>query len=449
VNRTLIDLFVSRGVLLIILTSLVTFSVLLGTVMVATNYMAGLSDVPYSTEEKPDSLSWVETIGKGEIVHVEGNKQDELTRYSQSQIIRIIREHHLGPVNGVAYQVSYTADGHLQFLKKVHNSDLYGGVSLPNKLRDPEALSGLKNILLAGLSIYIVLLCGLLVLWGAILRKKIIAPLQNIKESLFAILQGEKSIIQYRGNRELEEIIGAMNQSAEKIVRAEESKEKLIQNISHDLKTPLSSLYLTLRAMEDGILEKDEKNLSRLIQKTRTLNDLIERFFNYSTIRSGVLQGNFKAVEINPFLEQAVKRDFQNISVDFNLDKTEGIELPLDRELLTRVLNNIIGNGIRHNSRNIHFTLFSELMNNQFILSIGNNGCEIPEGIRGRLFEPSVKGDSSRSHPGSSGLGLSITREILKLHNGNIILSAAEEGQVEFKIMLPLVREISERYDLR
>ncbi|MBK6682716.1 MAG: GHKL domain-containing protein [Ignavibacteriales bacterium] len=210
---------------------------------------------------------------------------------------------------------------------------------------------------------------------------------------------------------------------------------KMSTVLAHEIKTPLTSIKLNIEMLLESLVLSQEDNSSfRIIQKEiNRMNGLVNDVLQLSRVY--VL--NYSSVMMNRFTEniiEEVRNKVQQKSLQVkNMVKT--VELEIDSDKMRQVLLNMIDNAIEASDENGIIELISEVNEerNKFSLKIKNGCTEMPD--IGKIFVPFYTNKVS-----GTGLGLSISRNIVEQHYGEIILSLAQENQIEFTIILPILR---------
>ncbi|MBH5318346.1 HAMP domain-containing histidine kinase [Paenibacillus sp. GSMTC-2017] len=226
----------------------------------------------------------------------------------------------------------------------------------------------------------------------------------------------------------------------------ETSKMELITHVSHDLRTPLTSLigYLNLLKSDDySDLTEHKRYINNAYNKTEQLKKLIDDLFEYTRLTSGSAQLTFEPIDMNSLLDQIIN-EFEPIANENTLTVITTYERrPLlgmiDIEMFVRAIDNLLMNALKFSFKNSTITIHLAVHRHQLVISIENFGNPITKQQELRLFERFYKGDTSRSDknlPQGSGLGLSIAKNIVKLHGGKINLLHSN-GQFTFTILLP------------
>ena len=251
-------------------------------------------------------------------------------------------------------------------------------------------------------------------------------------------LEYESSIL------EIDNLINSINELSKELYKMEDMRKKLTSDISHELKTPLTSIQTHLEAMIDGIWEPSPERLNSVNEEVIRLSHLVNQLKNlnkYDTEKNKleISEVNLKQLIKNIiYNNQSVASD-KNIEIEYNLEE---IVAKVDKEKITQVIVNLISNAIRYTNCNcktkgkIIIRLYKE---NEFIkIIVKDNGIGIPEESLNYIFERFYRVDKSRCrNTGGTGIGLTICKSIIDLHKGKIeVKSKINEGS-EFIITLP------------
>ncbi|OSA95102.1 UNVERIFIED_ORG: two-component sensor histidine kinase [Clostridium botulinum] len=263
--------------------------------------------------------------------------------------------------------------------------------------------------------------------------------------------EGFGKTIKVKGKDELSELCQSINDMSlelrkkidnEKII--EKNKNELITSVSHDLRTPLTSIigYVDLlKKNEFNDKEKFDNYIEVIDERTKSLNRLINELFEYTKLTSHDIKLNYSRLEIVSLIEQMVG-EYTPIFNKENLEVVKDITdkdifINADIEKIVRVLENLLTNAIKYSVKNskVLIKLFEE--NDYVVVSVSNKAKDITEDDLKNIFERFYKVDKSRKEQDSTGLGLSIVKRIVELHNGEIDVNLNEDI-IEFKIALPL-----------
>ena len=279
-----------------------------------------------------------------------------------------------------------------------------------------------------------------IILLGAILSgiifimliKSRVEYISNLSKSVRKIAKGNLATrIELKYQNELKTLGEDINYMAGELQREENYQKEFITNISHDLRTPLTTMLGYSKMIEDGNYDNQDelkKYVGIINKKGQNLKLMIDEFFDYSKFSSNDMNIEKVLVNLNEMIlqlisEEEVNLQMKNLSIEVELEKSK-IFTYADPVLIYRAFENLINNAIKYSKEStvISISLKSENIEgiNYGILYVENMpDSEITKANIENLFKRLYKVDKSRSNEGS-GLGLVITKEIVKLHNGVI-----------------------------
>lgn len=208
-------------------------------------------------------------------------------------------------------------------------------------------------------------------------------------------------------------------------IKSERLKSELITNVSHDLKTPLTSIinYIDLLKQQDLSKDEIEGYVAVLDRKSKRLKDLIEDLFEASKVTSGAIELNIERVDIVALMKQALgeyHEKITNSSLDFKVNlPNKNVFLNLDGKKTWRVFHNLISNALKYSQSNTRVYIDLAEEEQEVTVTIKNIACYEMNFDPDEIFERFKRGDESRSTEGS-GLGLAIAKSIVELQNGSL-----------------------------
>ncbi len=247
--------------------------------------------------------------------------------------------------------------------------------------------------------------------------------------------------------------------------RSEKSRQHLVQNISHDLRTPLTSILGYVNAILDGAAsepEQQKKYLKRVIERVTGLNRMVQDLMDLSQLESRRLKLNFKPVPIKLLIDAAVEKyslDLKTGKVRFqtkypsewkvNGHWKEHLSVMVDIEQLDRVFTNLLSNALSHTSEGDQVCLRFDLINNEsnLLIEVSDTGTGIPLEDLPYIFERFYKVTKARqTSQKSSGLGLAITKEIVEYHGGQIGVESEVDKGSRFFFTIPVYGKNETRF---
>ena len=276
--------------------------------------------------------------------------------------------------------------------------------------------------------------------------------LNHILEELHLIADGQYDRrIPFRLSGDMGQVVNSINRLVDSTVNAlederaiEKSKDELITNVSHDIRTPLTSIigYLGLIVNQPNVESADAKRYAEIAySKAEQMKLLVDDLFEYTTTRPNGAPLRLNDIPIVNFLEQ-VAADFEleaqkrNMAIEV-LPNNRDVVLELDAEKMVRVINNLLSNAIKYGHEDSVITM--EVLRNDGVVTIAvrNAGDPISKEVLEQLFARFYRAEASRSkETGGTGLGLAIAENIVKSHGG-MMYAESENGQTSFYVCLP------------
>lgn len=227
----------------------------------------------------------------------------------------------------------------------------------------------------------------------------------------------------------------------------EENRKELIAHISHDLKTPITSIKGYIEGICDGVADTPEKR-ARYIQTIYTkavdMDHLIDELFLFSKLDLGKVPFEFECIDIKNYLSdyfEELSFDLRKhkVEVNFQFAPKDKYQILIDREKFKRVLANIINNSLKYMDKDKKELMISMYSTQEHVvISIADNGPGIPRESIPFIFNQFYRAEQSRNKlTGGSGLGLSIAKMIIEEHNGVITLESTLKVGTKITITLP------------
>jgi signal transduction histidine kinase len=405
---------------------------------------------------------WVEILRDNKVVYVLGNKLDSVTEYPDDMTgMSLVNK--MGKFNS-----DYTDSNYFYSVAAFEGNDhntytclvkipLKNPDGSPNRAVDSSNMTmRLEKIILLNFAVMVLIFCMLFILcivvYGRITAKMIARPLEAIGRGLKSVTEGDLSArMDFQAEKELADIRDAFNYMAGRLQSAEaeksemeENRKKMIMGISHDLKTPITTVYGYAKALSDGMVqdpERRQRHLEYIRDKSLAMTKLIDDLFRYSTMEGGEYALKRKTEDFGEFLRELFAENYLEIeNKGFNLDldiPESAVLLSFDRSEMHRALSNIIGNSLKYNPAGTTLCVSLSENDGKLCLVLGDDGVGISEGIKGQVFDEFVRGDAARPSDGGSGLGLAIARRIIEMHGGSIELSSGQGKGTVFTITLP------------
>lgn len=239
---------------------------------------------------------------------------------------------------------------------------------------------------------------------------------------------------------EIDVLIKSINNLSAKLEEQENLRKRLTTDISHELRTPLTSIQTHLEAMIDGIWEPDTERLNSVNEEVIRLTNLVNQLQNLAKFDSEKSKLNLDKVNVKNLIMNVVynnqgKALEKNINIECDL---ESIDSYLDKDKISQVIVNLLSNAIRYTNNGGKIFISSYKENNNLKIQFKDNGIGIPKENIKYIFERFYRVDESRSkNTGGIGVGLTIVKSIIDLHQGTIEVRSELNKGSEFIVILP------------
>jgi len=229
------------------------------------------------------------------------------------------------------------------------------------------------------------------------------------------------------------------------VKRAERAREQFVDNVAHEMRTPLTSMKAYVEMLIDGDAADPEAKYefyNIIYEETDRLNRLIDNLLNISRMEVGGLTLNRTPTRLKKLIEDGVgvvesqiEKKGMNLTVDLP-DRLPAVEV--DKDLLAVVFVNLLGNAVKYTPEKGQVSVSSTSMSDEILVHITDTGVGIEESDQARVFDKFYRcQDATDSEVTGSGLGLCIARQIMRLHGGDIRLSSVPGEGSQFSVVIP------------
>ncbi|KRL05421.1 sensor histidine kinase [Liquorilactobacillus oeni] len=302
------------------------------------------------------------------------------------------------------------------------------------------------------------LIADIFIVYWRLIRRYRQMQLQHVIYELHYIANGHlghRIPFQLQGN--MQRVITSVNALVDSTLKAmederriERSKDELVTNVSHDIRTPLTSIIGYLGLIEDKQYHSKEELLKythTAFLKAKQMKLLVDDLFEYTKVRQPATPLSLTTIDLKQLLEQlAVSFELEarkkNMEIHTEINEKK-IMMEADAEKLVRVFNNLVSNALKYGVGGKHIYLKARYANEtEIVVEVANDGSEIPKKALSQLFDRFYRVESSRSkETGGSGLGLAIALSIVELHHGYLYAESNRE-LTSFIMHLPVNQEV-------
>ena len=310
-------------------------------------------------------------------------------------------------------------------------------------MRSADILTWIFLYLLIGIAIFCISFL--------LLQERVAKYIGEISDAMEEISDGNLNLsLEVKGDDEFAQMASSLNRMAEDIRdlmererESERTKNELITNVAHDLRTPLTSVIGYLELLLADKVPSDEKRKEYLqvtYNKAKHLEHLIEDLFGFTKLNYGKISMKVTQVDIVQLLTQLLDEFYPNFSdndMHYEIHSSErSILLNGDGNLLARLFENLIGNAIKYGKEGKIVNVYISRKDNIAVISVVNYGYVIPADELTHIFDKFYRVDQARSSStGGTGLGLAIAKNIVEMHGGSIEARSDLNGTV-FEVRL-------------
>lgn len=233
---------------------------------------------------------------------------------------------------------------------------------------------------------------------------------------------------------ELERVADAFNSMSAQIQTTEASRRTLLTDVAHELRTPIAAIDVTLEALEDGVLVPGRDTYATLRAQSARLARLASDIREVSAAEEGRLRLTTEATSSTDLMEASVRQwgpRFEDAGVSLRLDVAPGGVMDVDPARIAQVLDNLLGNALRHTPAGGHVELRSFTSSGRVVIEVADDGEGIDPDALPHVMERFFRADPSRSRADGSGtgVGLAIARAIARAHGGDLRAQSAGAGE--------------------
>ena len=285
-----------------------------------------------------------------------------------------------------------------------------------------------------------------------IITRILARPLKQMSRAAKSFGQGDFSVrVDYHSSDEIGELALSFNQMADSLSELEMARKSFIANVSHELKTPMTTIGGFIDGILDGTIPKEqEKQYLKLVSdEVKRLSRLVKAMLNVTKIEAGETKLNAEPIDMRDIIITTLFNFEKNIE-DKNIEVKGLAEMEKnvaigDKDLIHQVVYNLIDNAVKFCNESGYLEFSSTKDNELAFIHIKNSGSGISREEINHVFDRFYKTDKSRSlDKNGVGLGLNIVKSILDLHGGNITVGSVLGEYTEFIIGLPLYKDNAE-----
>lgn len=274
----------------------------------------------------------------------------------------------------------------------------------------------------------------------AIAARMIVKPIERLTAATKMVSKGNFDVkIQIKNRDEIGQLADNFNKMTEELKNIEYLRKDFISSVSHEFRTPMTSIQGFGKLLKEGALSKEQADeyADIIISETGRLENLSSNLLKLSYLENRAIHEEYRSFHLDEQIRRVIlilenKWSEKNIELDLELDE---VSFKGDEELMHQVWTNLITNAIKFSNEGGILKIQLKEENEEIHVKIADNGIGIADEDKNRIFEKFYKGDKSRNNDGN-GLGLSIVKKIIELHNGTVCFESEIGKGTTFFIQL-------------
>lgn len=414
---------------------------LLASQIVANNYLQDTSSKNITTQ-----LDQLSTIYDGRVMLIDSSFTIVKDTYALDEQKTILAEEVMQAYNGETVQ-KYDADNHyIEMTFPMHDESGKNVIGVMLVSVSTDSVAATLAILKQYALMIQFLVAVIVVIAGFAVSTALVRPFRRLTKSIKDVQDGyEADFISVNSYSETETMSAACDEMLRRLQTLDESRQEFVSNVSHELKTPLTSMKVladSLMGQEDIPVELYREFMTDIGAEIDRENKIINDLLSLVKMDKSAGNINITSVQINELLERIMKRlrpIAQKQNVELVMESFRPVVAEVDEVKLTLALTNLIENAIKYNNPDgwVHVSLNADHQN--FFVTVEDNGIGIPKEAQNRIFERFYRVDKSHSREiGGTGLGLAIARNAIIMHRGAIKVHSMEGEGTTFTVRIPL-----------
>lgn len=414
---------------------------LLASQIVENNYLQDTSSKNITTQ-----LDQLSTIYDGRVMLIDSSFTIVKDTYALDEQKTILAEEVMQAYNGETVQ-KYDADNHyIEMTFPMHDESGKNVIGVMLVSVSTDSIAATLAILKQYALMIQFLVAVIVVIAGFAVSTALVRPFRRLTKSIKDVQDGyEADFISVNSYSETETMSAACDEMLRRLQTLDESRQEFVSNVSHELKTPLTSMKVladSLMGQEDIPVELYREFMTDIGAEIDRENKIINDLLSLVKMDKSAGNINITSVQINELLERIMKRlrpIAQKQNVELVMESFRPVVAEVDEVKLTLALTNLIENAIKYNNPDgwVHVSLNADHQN--FFVTVEDNGIGIPKEAQNRIFERFYRVDKSHSREiGGTGLGLAIARNAIIMHRGAIKVHSMEGEGTTFTVRIPL-----------
>lgn len=402
-------------------------------------YFSGLNAETVNTE-----LRILADIGYGRVLIIDENLKVTFDSYNRDNGKTLLNELLLKSMKNGSQSIN-RYNKYVELILPVYNTDAkisQGAIIIDFALENEYRLTRTLEL---NIVIMVLAICVIIFILSFSYSKSISRPLKEIVKYMGHISEGYmEEDMKIGGYKEVHLISKAHNEMLEHVRQLESSRQEFVSNVSHELKTPMTSIKVLADSLmqQDAPIELYREFMADINDEIERENKIINDLLSLVKLDKNTGDMNISLISINSLLEIILKRlkpiaQLRNIELVF--ESFRPVSAEVDEVKLSLAISNLIENAIKYNIEDGFVRVSLNADHKYFYIKVSDSGIGISEESQKRIFDRFYRVDKARSRQtGGTGLGLSITKNVVVMHKGAIKVTSRENEGSTFTLRIPL-----------
>lgn len=277
---------------------------------------------------------------------------------------------------------------------------------------------------------------GAVILFSIVFSRKLTNPIKKLDSAADAISAGDlKSRVEIPGSDEISRLSETFNRMAENLERQESLRKKLISNVAHELRTPITAIKGEVEGMMDGLVPADKEHLNSLYEEINRFKKILDGIEDLSQAEAGALWLKKQRIQLKPFLNSIMERFsrlFLDKGITFEFSPDEELVMNADPDRMSQIIVNLLTNALKATERGGNIWIKTWKQDSGVFIEIADTGHGIRQEDLPFIFERFYKVSE-----GGLGLGLAIAKELTETHGGKIEAKSVYGKGATFTVFIP------------
>ncbi len=418
---------------------------IISNLLINSNYFSGVESIGQLDTDK--EIEQVAEGYRGRIVIINNDLKVVKDTYSLEEGKTVISEQVINCYNGgTSSKYINHENEYVELVMPIVNNNTKEQIGIMIMSFSTQSIYATYDVLNQERNVWILVVCVLVIIFAFVYSAKMTKPFIRVSSSIDHAADGFlDETISVKSYIEMERISDSVNRLLTRLQKLEDSRQEFVSNVSHELKTPITSIKVlseSLMGQENLPVELYREFMADITEEIERENKIINDLLSLVKLDKTEGELNISQVKINDLLEQILKRlrpiaEKRNIELVF--ESFRQVTAEVDEVKISLAITNLIENAIKYNYDDGWVRVSLNADHKYFYVTVADSGVGIPEDVQDNIFERFYRVDKARSREtGGTGLGLSITRNAILMHRGSIKVHSKEKEGATFTIRVPL-----------